>query len=256
MVYFSESDYNKYNYEPFFLINGSYQNALNEYNKFILDNYDFIIDEIDLINLKYVSAKTFLETKVKEIFKDEYIKLSNAGIYFYGCSFENYKANYETRLKSFMNTYIDANENDFIINELKLKIIYRFLFDENKKQMKFSISKRNDFLNHKLKAIHEPQTIVNNFDPNHFNQKAYNLFLYLVDRYEKCGKIKFINIYYFLKNDVKKDIYTFKFIQEKYTAYIKEKYNIEIKKYETAESYEAEKSVLNSFEDRFRKEMF
>ncbi|MEC5165155.1 hypothetical protein RCH18_000880 [Flavobacterium sp. PL11] len=104
-------------------------------------------------------------------------------------------------------------------------------------------------------AISEPQQPNRNnnkFDPNHFNQKGYDLFLYLVENYEKKGKIKFINIFEFMKKSIDKKKYAFKFTQEKYTAFIFLNYKIEIKKYAVADGYEYDEiPFLNSHEQQF-----
>lgn len=92
------------------------------------------------------------------------------------------------------------------------------------------------------------------YNPNNFNYDCYHLFCYLVDNYKKNGKIKFINIYYYLKDEVNKEKYSFKFIQSEYTDFIKEKYQIEIKKYQKATyDFDEQKRVLNSLEEQFRR---
>jgi hypothetical protein len=95
----------------------------------------------------------------------------------------------------------------------------------------------------------------NNFDPNNFNNSCYNLFCYLVENYKKKGKIKFINIYYFLKDEVSKDKYSFYFIQDDYNQFIKSNYDIEIKKFQKAMfDFDEQKRVLNALEEQFRKQ--
>jgi hypothetical protein len=90
------------------------------------------------------------------------------------------------------------------------------------------------------------------FDPNHFNQKSYDLFLCLVENYSKKGKVKYINIFEFMRKSIDKDKYPFKFTQEKYTAFILLNYEIEIKKYAVADGYEYdEKPFLKSHEQQF-----
>ena len=94
------------------------------------------------------------------------------------------------------------------------------------------------------------------FDRNEWNEACYKLFYYLVDNYTaKDGKtIKYINIWYFLKRVVNKQIYTFSFTQEKYMIFIKENFGIDIKKFAKAEfDFDEQKSILNSLEDLFRR---
>lgn len=60
------------------------------------------------------------ETKKTEI-KNEFIKLTKQlnkdNIFFFGCSFENYKNNYLKRLNLFLENYDDTSETDFIQSE-------------------------------------------------------------------------------------------------------------------------------------------
>ena len=97
----------------------------------------------------------------------------------------------------------------------------------------------------------QPKT--NNFDPNHFNERSYDLFLYLVENYLKDGKIKYLNIYEFMKKEIDKENLMFRFTQKTYTKFILSKYGIELKKFKVADFlYEdEEKSVLHSHEQRF-----
>jgi hypothetical protein len=98
------------------------------------------------------------------------------------------------------------------------------------------------------------------YDNNNFNEKGFNLFLYLVENYTDKGekKIKYINLYYYLKNELVKDdsknkLYLFNFTQEKYKEYILNKYSIEIKKFEKAAyDFDVQKSILNALEQNFR----
>lgn len=95
------------------------------------------------------------------------------------------------------------------------------------------------------------------FDPNHFNKKGYDLFLYLVENYtiKEEQKIKYINIWYFLKRKVRKDIYSFSFTQEKYVKFILANYSIEIKKFAKAQyDFDEQVNILNSLEDQFRRQ--
>lgn len=61
------------------------------------------------------------ETKNEEI-KNEFVKLTKQlnkeNVFFFGCSFENYKNNYAKRLNLFLNNYNDTTEKDFINSEL------------------------------------------------------------------------------------------------------------------------------------------
>lgn len=71
------------------------------------------------------------ETKKEEI-KNEFIKLTKKlnkdNVFFFGCSFENYKNNYIKRLNQFLENYDDTSETDFILSEKSFleNLIYDF----------------------------------------------------------------------------------------------------------------------------------
>lgn len=96
------------------------------------------------------------------------------------------------------------------------------------------------------------------FNSNEWNEACFKLFYYLIDNYTaKDGKtIKYINIWYFLKRGVNREIYTFSFTQEKYRVFIKENFGTDIKKFAKAEyDFDEQKSILNSLEVHFRRLM-
>jgi hypothetical protein len=93
-----------------------------------------------------------------------------------------------------------------------------------------------------------------NFNANHWNEDAYNLFEYLEANYDKKGKTKYTNIYYFFKDIIDKDKYSFMPTQEAYAEFILKKYKLEIKKYKKAQYRFTEKEVpiLKNLEQEFR----
>jgi len=92
-----------------------------------------------------------------------------------------------------------------------------------------------------------------NYNPNHWNVKTFELFIYLVENYEKKGNIKFVNIYYFLKK-INLEGYAFTFIHDTYKSFIKENYDIKLTKMEVAQyDYKLkELPILKSWEELFR----
>jgi hypothetical protein len=93
-----------------------------------------------------------------------------------------------------------------------------------------------------------------NFNANYFNANAYNLFNYLIGNYENKFKIKYINIWYFMRSEIDKNKYKFTITQECYTKYILEKFSVKISKFEKADyKYEdTEKPTLIQLEKDFR----
>lgn len=96
------------------------------------------------------------------------------------------------------------------------------------------------------------ETKKSNFDPNHFNQKGYDLFLYLVEHYDKVDKTKFINIFYYLKYYRNENVYFFNFTEDKYKTFVHENHQISLKSFKKdAFDNSSEKHVLNSHEQQF-----
>ena len=94
--------------------------------------------------------------QTKQSFSDEYTKLTEVNSYFLGCTYSSYASTYDTRLQAFQNLYIDAEEHNFIIDELDLISSYQFsdLIQENlKKSIKYSLEKTNYSLKEKLKPL-------------------------------------------------------------------------------------------------------
>lgn len=92
-----------------------------------------------------------------------------------------------------------------------------------------------------------------NYNSSQFNKYTFDLFCYILGEYKKEGNIKYINIWYFLKRDIKnKDKILFNFTQKEYKEYVI-KYNIEIKKFQKAEfKYEDdEKRILQNIVDTY-----
>jgi len=129
---------------------------------------------------------------------------------------------------------------------------------------KFEVKKKNYYLQKSEELLldvtssnYTEEVITNsqdeNFNKNHWNKECFNLFLYLIDNYEKKGKIKFINIFYYLTNHVKKEKYAFNQTIEIYTIFIKSKYNIQLTTFRTAQ-YDfrnREIPILNGLEGDF-----
>ncbi len=92
-------------------------------------------------------------------------------------------------------------------------------------------------------------------DPNHFNKKCYDLFLYLVENYDKKGKIKFINIFYYLNYYVDKKTYFFKYTQNSYTEFIFNNFSLEPKSFKKdVFDNSSEMHTLSSHEEAFRRQ--
>ena len=108
--------------------------------------------------MKYEEFETFVNEGAYNIwdqFDKEYSRLTEEKQYFYGCSFEIYKASYNSRLKDFLSTYSDVSQIDFIEEELKKGISKTDYMtnDATEKKIRFSLKKRFSFLQEKAKAL-------------------------------------------------------------------------------------------------------
>lgn len=174
-----------------------------------------------------------------------------------------YKEKYSLMLKYYLFEYKDNTEKRFI--ELQIEH-YKTYCDETLNNPNNTFNKWNlekfytsrllviEYLELKLKEFKHYNNDLSDLKLP-INKEARELFEWLVEYYRPNQKksIKFINILYYLKNDVDKDIYTFSLIQEDYTAMILKKFEIEIKKYDKSAKYkENEKPILNKIEREFR----
>jgi hypothetical protein len=135
-----------------------------EYDDYMaLFDYEEIPEELEHfpppeIELKeYEASPEFrLKELAKKSFTSEYKKFSEAKSFFLGCTYDAYTSNYEKRLQDFKNTFIDAEEHNFIVDELNLISSYQFsdLINENlKKNIKYSLEKTAYYLKEKLKSL-------------------------------------------------------------------------------------------------------
>jgi hypothetical protein len=125
--------------------------------------YDEISEEFAHLPPPEVQEKEYkasdeykFKEQTKRSFSDEYKKLTGSNSYFLGCTYNSYSTTYEKRLQDFTDTYIDAEEHNFIIDELELISAYQFsdLIQENlKKNIKYSLEKTSHYLKEKLKSL-------------------------------------------------------------------------------------------------------
>lgn len=231
---------------------------INEYNEYYFELYKELHKDLSIGNVGFVNEKGINEIHygLDEELRQKIFE-SNGVVYLNEVIFKFYSYNGVEVSKELFYRYLNHKienklKDDFFKIEKVINIIENIIQNKN----------INIINNHSLKEIDlnkKPKIITKNqnniFDPNNFNEICYNLFCYLVDNYKKNGKIKFINIYYYLKDEVDKEKYSFKFIQSEYTDFINDKYLIEIKKYQKATyDFDEQKRVLNSLEEQFRRQ--
>lgn len=160
----------EYNYEPLLDPENEFFKARKDLEKKIKHKSLMLNEDLNTIT----SNRDFSEWLEKPLFDLEKIlineleKLTKNKTYFFGCSFEIYKLNYDERLQSYFKIYYDATEQDFIENEfnktfnrffqlevnrydLKQKFEYSIICHHTlTEQIMFSIIARNKFLKDKL----------------------------------------------------------------------------------------------------------
>lgn len=135
-----------------------------EFDKYIAQfEYVEIPEEFEHLPPSEVQKKEYevsedyeLKEKTKHSFSKEYKELTSAKTYFLGCTFNSYNSTYGDRLKVFKAQYIDAEEHNFIIEELDLIRSYHFLYlieNDLKKNIKYSLEKTIRYLKEKLKSL-------------------------------------------------------------------------------------------------------
>lgn len=142
--------------------------------------------------------------------------------------------NYALKFETSTNHYDSAEKLEHIKN------ILPFVYEDFKdfKEMYFS-NKYNQLLEN-TSAEEKTDTeqlgsYVVEHNKNHWNKNCYNLFLYLVDNYEKKGKVKYTNIHFYLKNHADKNKFVYNQTIETYTHFINVEYGIELKTFRKAE---------------------
>lgn len=190
---------------------------------------------------------------------------------YFDLSLKNYLDNQKELFKTF---YVEADQRkDFILKEIEctenhinynndILKKHNNLFAENKIKLISIFKAYINFLNRKLLEQTEPTNTETGtlkehkaLNRNDWSEKTFNLFNYLIENYQTKGKVKYTNIFKFLKN-IDKTNYAFNFTEEKYKAYILDKYGIQITTFNTANYKYAdiEQPILNQFEQDFRKQ--
>lgn len=267
----------EYNYEPLYFSENKFTIAKEKLQNEIFKKsfeYDLSIKELENLTEFWEWLKEPL-TELEEIFTAERNNLIENKTFFFGCSLEIYKLNYDERLKSYFYNYYDCKEKDFIKRELDLIYLHSDdvtivrpdlgeMFSTSYvndikllRQIQYSNDAVIEFLNNKLNVTATPEANDNNYLGYPTNENANKLFDYLNEYYRpnENTKVKYVNILQYLKKDANKDLYIFNIKQLDFKDMIKSKFGIEIKKFEISEQYyEVEKPILNSLETSFRKE--
>jgi len=239
------------------IFNGTLESILLETFTVFESAYKYNIDEVYIINSFNMSKFELIENlkSLKNFRQSINIEIQNRE-YSSSILLKNYGVTQFKNLKSFLNSdlCIDIDKSplksefDEVLIELENSI------DINEIQILMKSNFQPEIVQPEPEKIElENESIRENFNPNHFNKDCYDLFLYLVENYEKKGKIKYINIFEFMKKSIDKNKYSFRFTQETYRIFIKDKYDIDIINYKVAQFkyYDEEKPALNSFEQQF-----
>lgn len=214
----------------------------------------FGIDFDNLSNEEIQEKLQILEKNEEDVFIDYENRFIYTGVLSF-CDDDNYfliLKDLKIPLLGDLEKILEPIDNDSIRNDL-IKIgvckILAAQYEAKEKIFDVLITNANNQISVKNNSL--------DFNPNNFCESGYNLYCYLIDNYEKKGIIKFVNIYFFLRDEVKKDVYTFRFTQYDYKIFIANNYDIEIKKFQKATfDYDEQKRVLNSLEEQFRKQQF
>jgi len=118
--------------DPLFFESNDYVKIKNDFIEEYQSRTSHLSGDEDFLFFEADEEFTHWEENKKEEIKNEFIKLTKKlnkdNIFFFGCSFENYKNNYIKRLNLFLEKYDDTSETDFILSEKSFleNLIYDF----------------------------------------------------------------------------------------------------------------------------------
>jgi hypothetical protein len=135
-----------------------------EYNNYMAQfEYEEIPEEFAHLPPSEVQRKEYeaspeykLEKLIKESFTKEYNKLTEARSYFLGCTYDIYTTTYKTRLQAFKDLYMDAEEHNFIHEELQAITfcnLPKYIDTKLLKSINYSLERTKDFLITKLNEL-------------------------------------------------------------------------------------------------------
>ncbi len=184
---------------------------------------------------------------------------------------------YVKELKNFLKDNFLLDENYFIDFKLKglntvidafEKVGEFYHGDDEFKYGKKSVNRNlfgyyfmyREFLNVKKEGSNNLLSKESNFNLKELtkptNEIADRLFEFIIQYYRENekSKVKYVNIFYYLTNEINKELYTFKLTQKKYSEIVCNQYGIVIKKFQKSDRYfEDEKPILNKIERAFCK---
>ncbi|WP_288981930.1 hypothetical protein [uncultured Flavobacterium sp.] len=118
--------------DPLFYESNDYVKIKNDFIEEYQSRTSHLSGDEDFLFFEADEEFTYWEETKKEEIKNEFIKLTKKlnkdNVFFFGCSFENYKNNYAKRLNLFLDNYDDTSETDFILSEKSFleNLIYDF----------------------------------------------------------------------------------------------------------------------------------
>lgn len=176
------------------------------------------------------------------------------------------------RVIIFNKTYDNDDFKEFTDKITKEKEAYIYIHNkltgDKKMEFKCDYLDRLEFL--KSKQIHtkfivyldsyileleEKTNNITNYKAGQFNDFTFNLFTYILNEYPTDGNIKYINIWYFLKRDIKsKENILFNFTQKEFTTFVKKEYGNCITKFQKAtfKYQDSELGILQNIATTYR----
>jgi hypothetical protein len=107
--------------DPLFFESNDYVKIKNDFIEEYQSRTSHLSGDEDFLFFEADEEFTDWEETKKEEIKSEFVKLTKQlnkdNVFFFGCSFENYKNNYGKRLNLFLDNYDDTSETDFIHSE-------------------------------------------------------------------------------------------------------------------------------------------
>ncbi len=154
----------------------SYRDEIIPVEEDIVALQDLYDDSWIALDFEIAEKRRELISKIDGLFNDLYKQSIKDSFYFFDCPLKTYKKIYKNRLDKFLENYIDADEKDFIEEEL-IQISqpdkYRFIYYNNSKvsykyfvkdeqKFKITIQKKKDFLYERANQL--GWYVINNID--------------------------------------------------------------------------------------------
>jgi hypothetical protein len=122
---------------------------------YIFNAYHDDPEEFPILDMELEALEEEFTPRVSKVYLSESRSYKKRGVFYKGCTFQEYQKHYPERLKAYINIYgEDVTEEDFIVDELNNLQVNTFLLDEQiTKTIGFSLRKAENYLKQRLSSL-------------------------------------------------------------------------------------------------------